>query len=101
MGATARLPSGCRDAARREATFPAPRPRRPARTRAVQQQLVSMTLDVASELVHYVPQKEFFSSLLEPTLSAASYPPLHKTQGWRTHYIGDIGAIKSPGHPPN
>jgi len=25
MGETARLPSGCRDSARREATFPAPR----------------------------------------------------------------------------
>src|SRR5258707_5844223 len=34
MGATARLPRRCRDTARHEATSPAPRPRRPARSRA-------------------------------------------------------------------
>ena len=34
-------------------------------------------------------------------LSAESYPPLHKTQGRGTHYVGDVGAIKSPGHPPS
>src|SRR5271168_124771 len=28
-------------------------------------------------------------------LSAASYPPLHKTQGRGTHYVGDVGAIKA------
>ncbi len=33
-------------------------------------------------------------------LSAASYPPLYKTQGRGIHYVGDVGAIKSPGHPP-
>ena len=53
---TSHLPSGCRDSARREAKFPAPRLRRPARNRAcggaVDQQLAAMTLDVAGELVH-------------------------------------------------
>src|SRR5260370_2608331 len=34
MGATARLPRRCRDTARHEPTSPAPRPRRPARSRA-------------------------------------------------------------------
>src|SRR5258708_7498331 len=34
MGATARLPRRCRDTARHEATSPAPRPRRPPRSRA-------------------------------------------------------------------
>jgi hypothetical protein len=32
-------------------------------------------------------------------LSAASYPPFHKTQGRGTHYVDDVGAIKKPGHP--
>src|SRR3981189_79798 len=34
MDAAARLPSGCRDTATHKATSPAPRPRRPARSRA-------------------------------------------------------------------
>src|SRR5580698_2030611 len=33
-------------------------------------------------------------------LSAASYPPFHKTQARGTHYLGDVGAIKTSGHPP-
>src|ERR1700726_706411 len=32
-------------------------------------------------------------------LSAALYPPLHKTQGRATHYVGDVGAIQKPGPP--
>jgi len=40
-------------------------------------------------------------SPLEPMLSAAPYPPLRKTQGrGNPHYVGDVGAIKSPGRPP-
>ena len=27
-------------------------------------------------------------------------PALHKTQGRGTHYVGNVCAIKSPGHPP-
>src|SRR5271156_4122304 len=71
-------------------------------------------------VVVLVAGKEFFSSPLEPTPSAASYPPLHNTQGRGTlnigdvcaikaratrqgqgnPYVGNVGTIKSPGHPP-
>ena len=72
------------------------------RGRAALQRRVSGLESIAgfSPCVVFVAAKEFFTSLLEPTLSAASYPPLHKTQGQGTPYIGDVGAIKSPGHPP-
>src|SRR5277367_285032 len=39
----------------------------------------------------------FSGSLSAP--SAASYPPLHKTQGQGTPMC-EVGAIKRPGHPP-
>ena len=34
-------------------------------------------------------------------LSAASYPPLHKTQGRGTHYVGDVGGSKARATRPN
>lgn len=57
MRAAARLPSGCRDTARREVMSPAPRPQLPEGAEhavTVDQQLMTMTLNGASELVHSV-----------------------------------------------
>jgi hypothetical protein len=35
-----------------------------------------------------------------PTLSAASYPPLQKSQGRATLFVDSVGEIKTLGHPP-